>query len=153
MVFSDPKSVFRALPDHLWRGRSLPSVRLYCVWSLVQERGLVSVKMSLLGEGAYSTHHKCWSICPVGFGVQDDCRREWLRTKDTGTKWRQGCQAFPLLLVTYWTFAGPSEEPVLLATAANPLLQCHSASGDGRVEIRKWKGRPVSACLLLLSAS
>jgi hypothetical protein len=32
---------------------------------------------------------KCLSIRPLVPGVQGDCRREWLRAKETDAKWRQ----------------------------------------------------------------
>jgi hypothetical protein len=54
---------------------------------------------------------------------QDSCwiprwlPRKPLRAK-TGTKWRQGRQAFVMLLVLLWTFAGPCEESVLFSKSS-----------------------------------
>jgi hypothetical protein len=42
------------------------------------------------------------SITPALSGFQDDCRREWFRTKDMDTKWRLGCLAFILLSIYLW---------------------------------------------------
>jgi hypothetical protein len=41
-------------------------------------------------------------VSPILLVSQDGFRREWPRVKDTDTKWRQGCQAFFLLLVNLW---------------------------------------------------
>jgi hypothetical protein len=37
-----------------------------------------------------------------------ETKRERLRVKEINAKRRQGCQAFILILVTLWTFAGPN---------------------------------------------
>jgi hypothetical protein len=65
---------------------------------------------------------RCLSIRSIVSGVQGDCRREWLRAKETYAKWKQRCQVFILLLVSCWTFVGPSEESMLLAKAVSKYL-------------------------------
>jgi hypothetical protein len=47
----------------------------------------------------------------VVFGIQGNCRRQWLRAKETNAKWRQRCQE-----------SVKSEEIVLLAKLVSKYL-------------------------------
>jgi hypothetical protein len=57
----------------------------------------------LPGRGGFVSCHRMFihQSCPswIPRWLPGDCRRGWLRAKDTDTKWRPGCQAFLLLSV------------------------------------------------------
>jgi hypothetical protein len=56
-------------------------------------------KVIVVQEAVLTLETRCLPIGPVLSGFQDDFRGEGLRVKETGIKWRQGCQASFLLLV------------------------------------------------------
>jgi hypothetical protein len=95
--------------------------------------GLVRIRKALLSRGCFNSCHKSWLIPQdvnnrsYSSWIPRWLQREPLRAK-TGTKWRQGCQAFVLQLVPLWTIAGPSEESVSAFQQKQFLSACDSIS-------------------------
>jgi hypothetical protein len=94
---------------------------LIIISELVKQKGLVKIRTSLLPGVDWTVFTRCLFISPV-FPESKVTVGEKGSEQETEAKWRQSL--YPAFH-SIWTFAGPSEESVLLAKAVSKyMLYC-----------------------------